>query len=141
MMLVMDTSSGATRQRQARINREAKQTLLGDVLSVLDIGEAFGNPDLGDQYRSPIRTSVQTLFISGTLDNNTPPFQADEVRRYFKSSAHIIIENAGHEDMLINRQVQQAVVDYLSGRDVSQVKIALPALRFLPIPEAKTDSD
>jgi hypothetical protein len=38
--------------------------------------------------------------------------------------------------MLVNQQVQQAIVDYFSGRDVSRVRIALPPLRFLPIPKA-----
>lgn len=80
---------------------------------------------------------LPTLFISGTLDNNTPPFQADEVRKFFKNSVHLTIENAGHEQILVNPRVQQAMVDYFSGREVSNQTIALPPLRFLPIPESK----
>lgn len=137
MMGVMDSSSGATRDRIAQIKREARNTLLGNVMNFLDVGDIFGNPDLGDEYRSAIRTSVPTLFISGTLDNNTPPFQADEVRKFFKNSVHLTVENAGHEQMLVNPRVQQAMVDYFSGRDVSNQTIALPPLRFLPIPESK----
>jgi pimeloyl-ACP methyl ester carboxylesterase len=136
MTLVMDAASGATRERDAQIAREARTTLLGDVVNFLfpAIGEVVGNPDLGDGFRSPIRTSVPTLFISGSLDNNTPPFQADEVRRQFKQSSHIVVENAGHESMLDKPQVRQAIVDFLLGKDVSRVKIALPPLRFNPIP-------
>ena len=70
--------------------------------------------------------NVATLFISGTLDNNTPPFQADEVRKTFKTSTHLVIENAGHESMLVDTRVQQTMVDYLRGGDVSKTKIALP---------------
>jgi pimeloyl-ACP methyl ester carboxylesterase len=81
-----------------------------------------------------IKTNVPTLFVSGTLDNNTQPFQADEVRKTFKTSTHIIVENAGHESMLIDAKVQQTMVDYLRGQDVSKVKIALPPLKFEPIP-------
>ena len=33
---------------------------------------------LGDEYRSPIKTDVPTPFVSGVLDNNTQPFQADD---------------------------------------------------------------
>ena len=134
MMEVMDSSSGATRERQAQIEREGKTSLLANVMNFLDVGEVFGNPDLGDEFRSSIRTNVPTLFVSGTLDNNTPPFQADEVRKHFKRSAHLVVENAGHEDMLVNIQVQQAILDYFSGRDVSRMRIALPTLRFEPIP-------
>ncbi|HEV8484593.1 MAG TPA: alpha/beta fold hydrolase [Blastocatellia bacterium] len=135
MMEVMDSSSGATRDRIAQIKREARNALLGNVMNFLDVGDVFGNPDLGDEYRSPIHTSVPTLFFSGTLDSSCPPFQADEVRKYFRNSVHIIVGNAGHEDMVTNPQVQQAVVDYFRGRDVSQQRIELPPVRFLPIPE------
>jgi pimeloyl-ACP methyl ester carboxylesterase len=137
MMEMMDAASGATRERRVQIRREAQDSLLDNVMNFLDVGEVFGNPDLGDEYRSPIRGGVPTLFISGSLDNNTPPGQADEVRKHFKSSAHLIVDNAGHEDMLINQQVQQAIVDYFSGRDIRHVKVSLPTLRFLPIPEIK----
>src|SRR5262245_8761820 len=137
MTLVMDASSGATRERDVRIAREAKTSLLGDVMNFPfpAIGEVFGNPDLGDKFRSPIQADVPTLFISGSLDNNTPPFQADETRRRFKQSAHIVVENAGHESMLDRPETQQAIVDFLLGKDVSRVKIALPPLKFRPISE------
>jgi pimeloyl-ACP methyl ester carboxylesterase len=140
MGLVMDTGSGATAARRARIEREAKATLLNDIMNFLDMGEALGNPDLGEEYRSPLRTNVPTLFISGTFDNNTPPFQADEVRKFFKQSTHVVVENAGHESMLVDARVQQVMVDYLRGGDLSHVKITLPPLKFLPIPESKPES-
>jgi pimeloyl-ACP methyl ester carboxylesterase len=143
MSMVMDAASGATGDRYARINREAKTALLEDVMNFPypHIGKAVLNPDLGDEFRSELITSVPTLFISGPLDNNTPPFQADEVRRSFKQSTHLIIDNAGHESMLIEPRVQQVIVDYLKGRDVSAVKIALPPLKFFPIPESKASSN
>jgi pimeloyl-ACP methyl ester carboxylesterase len=93
--------------------------------------------DLGDEFRSPIISAVPTLFFSGELDNNTQPFQAEEVRRTFKNSTHIVIPNAGHESMLTEERCQQTMVDFLNGKDVSTVKIALPPLKFVPIPESK----
>jgi pimeloyl-ACP methyl ester carboxylesterase len=133
MMQVMDASSGATRARRDKIAREAKKSLLGNVMNFPDVSDIYGNPDLGDEFRSPVRATVPTLFVSGTLDNNTPPFQADEVRRHFKNSTHLVVKNAGHEDMLINPQVQQAMADYFGGREVGKLKISLPAVRFLPL--------
>ena len=139
MTIVMDASSGTSRARTAKIEAEAKTALLGTMVNFPfpGIDEAVGSPDLGDKYRSPIRTNVPTLFISGTLDNNTPPFQADEVRRTFRTSTHVVVENAGHESMLVDTRVQQTIVDYLRGGDVSNTKIALPPLKFNKIPDAK----
>ena len=37
------------------------------------------------------------LFISGTLDSNTPPYQAEEMRWSMPRSMHVIVQNAGHE--------------------------------------------
>jgi pimeloyl-ACP methyl ester carboxylesterase len=137
MTVVMDSSSGTTKERTAKIEEEAKTALLGHMVNFPfpGIDEAVGSPDLGDKYRSPIDTSVPTLFISGTLDNNTPPFQADEVRKTFRTSTHLVVENAGHESMLVDTRVQQAIVEYLRGGDVSKTKIALPPLKFLILPK------
>ena len=72
---------------------------LGKVGGPLQLpGQELGGALLGEDFRSPVETDVPTLFLSGTLDSNTPPFQAEEVRKRFANSWHIVIENAGHED-------------------------------------------
>lgn len=136
MTLVTDISSGASKARQQQIEKEAKTALLGDIVNfpIAEMEDVLGNPDLGDAYRSPIKTDVTTLFVSGVLDNNTQPFQAEDVRKTFKNSTHIIIDNAGHESMLTESQVQQTMVQFLRGEDVSKVKISLPPLKFQSLP-------
>ena len=136
MTLVTDISSGVSKARKQQIQKEAGTALLGDIVNfpISEMGEVFGNPDLGDAYRSPIKTSVPTLFVSGMLDNNTQPFQADEVRKTFKNSTHLVIDNAGHESMVVDPQVQQTMVQFLRGEDVSKVKISLPPLKFQSLP-------
>ncbi len=140
MTFVMDASSGATKERDARIQREAKDAIFNDAINFPypEIGQLFGSPDLGDEFRSAIRTNVPTLFVSGELDNNTPPFQADEVRKTFKNSTHIVVDNAGHESTFVEPRIQQAMIDFLLGKDVSKVRVALPPLRFEPIPQTKS---
>ena len=83
------------------------------------------------------QVDIRPIRDVAPLMNNTQPFQADEVRKTFKQSTHIVISNAGHESMLTEEHCQQAMVDFLNGKDVSAVKIALPALKFVPIPEEK----
>ena len=136
MTLVTDISSGVSKSRKLQIRKEARTALLGDIVNfpISEMGDVFGNPNLGNQYRSPIKTGVPTLFVSGVLDNNTQPFQADDVRRTFKNSTHLVIDNAGHESMLVDSRVQQTMVEFLRGQDVSKVKIALPPLKFEPLP-------
>lgn len=139
MTVMVDNASGVTAERRRQIEREAKTSILGDVVnwpSFFIPGISEGT-DLGDEYRGPVRTSVPTLFISGELDNNTQPFQADEVRKTFKTSTHIIVPNAGHESMLTEAPMQQIMADFLNGKDVSNAKFAQQPLKFQPIPEPK----
>jgi pimeloyl-ACP methyl ester carboxylesterase len=76
---------------------------------------------------------VPTLFLSGTLDTNTPPHQAEAVRWGFSSSTHLVIENSGHE-MRPAREVQEAVVDFLAGEDVASRRIVFAPPRFVRVP-------
>jgi pimeloyl-ACP methyl ester carboxylesterase len=135
MYFVMDSASGAEPLRQARIEQESRHSLLGNAMNFVfpEIDAAWGTPDLGPAFRAPIVSSVPTLFISGTLDSNTPPAQAEEVRWGFTDSTHLVIENAGHEDMLPRPEVQQAIVRFLRGESVRDVTLALPPPRFIPV--------
>lgn len=136
MSTMTDLFSHATAERIAQIKREARTAILGNVMNFPDmwIRDWWGSPDLGDVFRSPLFTNTRTLFISGTLDSNTPPYQAEQLRWGFSNSAHIIVEYAGHEDMLPNPIVQTAIVDFINGKDVSGVRVSLGKPKFKPIP-------
>ena len=95
--------------------------------------------DLGDAYRGPLVSDVPVLFVSGTLDSNAPPYQAEQLRFGMPRATHIVVANAGHEDMLPAAGVQAAMADFFAGRDVSARHIALPPPRFLSIDEARKD--
>jgi pimeloyl-ACP methyl ester carboxylesterase len=136
LSVVNDAASGASKARLAQVERESKTAIFGNTMNFMDeIADAVGSPDLGDTYRSPIKSSVRTLFLSGTLDWNTPPEQAEAVRKGFSRSTHIIVENAGHESVIPHPAIQQAIVDFFKGSDLSKVKVALPPIKFLPLPD------
>ncbi len=140
MPIVTDCASGVSPLRLAQIRAEEKRSILGAFTNYPypEVCRAVGSPDLGDQYRSPILSDVPTLFISGTLDSNTPPFQAEEVRWGLTRGTHIVVDHAGHEDTFLNRDVGRTVVEFLSGRDVSGRTIRLPQPKFLSLEEAKS---
>ncbi|HJZ80103.1 MAG TPA: alpha/beta hydrolase [Pyrinomonadaceae bacterium] len=48
--------------------------------------------------RPVAHSDVPALFISGTLDARTPISNAEEYRKGFPNSTHIVIENAVHSD-------------------------------------------
>jgi pimeloyl-ACP methyl ester carboxylesterase len=122
----VDCASGASPHRRAQVHEEAPRSILGaDVLDEAACA-AVAVPDLGDEFRSRIASGVPTLFVSGTLDAHTPPFQAEEVRWGFPFSTHLIVERAGHESLLTNDAVQRAAADFLEGEDVAGRRIVHP---------------
>ena len=135
MSFTMDCASGVSPQRQTAIEGEKGQTLLGNVnFPYPEICEAWGNPDLGDGFRAPVTSTVPTLFISGTLDGRTPISNAEEVQRGFASGAHLVIEGAGHDGLLLSSpQIKDVLLAFLKGLPPPITRITLSAFRFDPV--------
>jgi pimeloyl-ACP methyl ester carboxylesterase len=129
----MDAASGATRGRLALIASQAATSRFADVVNFGDEPDP-SMPDLGDAFRVPVVTPVRTLLFSGTLDFNTPPYQSEEFRWGAPNATHIVIENAGHEQIFfLNDGVAPVVRDFLAGKDVKERRVTYPPLRFVPL--------
>ncbi len=135
MSATTDLASGATADRWQRIEAEKKHSYFKDVINLtLDaLVNSWPHPDLGEEYRSPLVSNVRTLFMSGTLDFNTPPHQAEEIRWGFSNSSHIIVDNAGHEQVVGHPGAPQAMIKFLKGENVDDVALFYPKLKFIPV--------
>ncbi len=137
MAMAMDCSAGWSSERFAQARREAPQALFGNVnlqWTTNICGELGVTENSALQPR--LWSTLPTLLISGTLDTNTPPFQAEEVRWGFPNSVHLIVENGGHET-LPSPEVQSVVVDFFKGQDVSSRRVTFSRPKFISIEEAK----
>ena len=135
MSYMMDCASGQTAARRERIAREAKGTLLEDIFNFPfpDVCEEWKAPDLGDEFRAPLRSDVPVLFISGTLDARTPVSNAEEYRTGFPNSTHIIIEGAVHSDPLFlsSPKIKDGMMEFLRGQPVTNTKITATPMKFV----------
>ena len=134
MALSTDCASGASPERHAAIRRQADSTLLGDVANLMlrvTCG-AWPASDLGDGFRAPVRADVPVLAISGSLDNRTPPANAEEVLRGFPNGHHLLVRGGAHDDDLLVRspRVSDAIVRFLSGAGRVPGVVDLGPLRF-----------
>ncbi|MBX7171922.1 MAG: alpha/beta hydrolase [Pyrinomonadaceae bacterium] len=133
MAFMMDCASGISKDRFGRIEREKENTLLGAIIDFPfpKICEAWNQTDLGEKFRSPLKSNVPTLFISGTLDGRTPVSNAEIVRKGFSKSQHLIIERAGHSDDLLisSPKIAETMVAFLKGDKINP-KITLPSLKW-----------
>ncbi|MBD3160524.1 MAG: alpha/beta fold hydrolase, partial [Candidatus Eisenbacteria bacterium] len=139
MPLLMDCASGGTAERRARIERERRDpaTLLSDALMAPFYPEACAacpEADLGEAFRRGFSCDVPVLFVSGVLDPRTPPENVEEIRAGFPNSAHLRVENAGHEAReLMSEEFRDLMQSFLRGEEVRSCTIRLPPVQFEPI--------
>ncbi len=124
---------GITAKRLALVTKEAETAVLGDALNfpmphLLGIRDGI---DLGDDFRGPFKSSVPTLFISGTLDGRTYVPEAKEALKQLANGTHLIVENGGHNIYEADKRVADAVIAYFRGEAVPA------AIRFDPPAIAK----
>jgi pimeloyl-ACP methyl ester carboxylesterase len=137
MSYLMDCASGATAARFERIKREASQAQHESLANQTfpDVCSEWNIPDLGDEFRSLVKADVPVLFISGTLDARTPVINAEEYRKGFTNSTHLIIEGAVHSDPLFlsSPKIKDAMLEFMKGSPVTTTKIKIPPMRFAPL--------
>ncbi len=98
--------------------------------------EALGKFSLGKEYFAPLYSTVPSLFLSGTLDADTPPMKAERMRWGFLRSTHIIVENGFHETLPAT-EVQALVVEFLQGANVADRHVTFAAPSFLSLDDVK----
>lgn len=139
MGMLMDCASGAT---EPRLNRIADETT-GSIIGVMteswfpEVCAVLPEARLDSDFRSRFTSGVPTLFLSGTLDANAPPYQASFVSWGWPEATHLVVENAGHETLFPYRPVQEVIVDHFRGEDVSDRSIPAPPLDFLGVDEVE----
>lgn len=136
MSAATDAASHASAGRLALIASEAPTSRFADVVNFPfpETAPVWSPHPLPDTFRAPLVSDVRTLFLSGELDWNSPPYQAEEIRWGFTQSTHLVVRNAGHEQTLWqNPGAVPLLVDFLLGKDVSTRRIDLPPMRFVPL--------
>ncbi len=138
MSITMDLASGTSPSRLERIEEELTKSPFQDIILAVLMNDNWPHPDLGEEFRAPMVSNIPTLFMSGTLDFNTPPYQAEEVRWGFSNSNHIIVNNAGHEQVFTHPEAVPTIIRFLKGENVDEVALSYPPLEFIPV---KGDTD
>jgi pimeloyl-ACP methyl ester carboxylesterase len=136
MSWMMDCASGASEERHAQFEREAKEFPMGGLTDFPfpNVCDAWGSPDLGPAFRAPVRSGVPVLFISGALDGRTPASNVEEIRRGFPNSLHVVIENTAHGDHLLlsTPETGELMLQFLKGEPISATRIPAPPLQWAP---------
>jgi pimeloyl-ACP methyl ester carboxylesterase len=136
MYFAMDCASGASAGRLAERREEARVSLVGDALDFPfpEICDCWDHKDLGDSFRSEVRSDVPTLFISGTLDGQTPVRNAAEVRGGFPRGIQLVVEGASHTYTELDpEEIRRFMVAFLRGEVSADARMVAPPLHFAPL--------
>jgi len=93
--------------------------------------DAWQVPNLGDAFREPPRSHVPVLMFSADLDTKTPMTQAQRLLPYLSNARHVVLTNAGHDDLLeMDEEVRKRVRAFFAGEVVSASPINLDPIHF-----------
>lgn len=125
-------ASAASEARELRIARERPAATLGDATDFAEAGvcRSWGITPLPASFREPVRSSVPTLFVSGTLDGDAPESNAVEVMGGFPNGVHLRVEGAAHSLLGFDDAATRAAIVRFFGGRAPAARVALPALAF-----------
>jgi pimeloyl-ACP methyl ester carboxylesterase len=130
MTYAMDLASGVSPERLKRIRSEEGRAILGRGINFpFDepaFAEAWGIRPLPDDFRSPVRSSVPAMFFSGTLDGRVSIPDAEDVRRGFPNSGHIIIDGSSHSPYSISPELRAEIVKFAAGGPPVSKHLSVP---------------
>jgi pimeloyl-ACP methyl ester carboxylesterase len=136
----IDCSAALPVDRIARVAAEARLSRFGNARNLhfepAVCEAAIGRQATARRDRLPLFSSVPTLFISGSLDANTPPFNAQTLLWGFPRGIHVVVENGFHET-LPAPEVQAAVIEFLSKKSISLPNIIFKRPEFLSLESAR----
>lgn len=133
MKYMMDLASYATPARIARVRDQTRSALLGNAMNfpLMDLRAVWPDADLGDVYRSPVRSRVPTLILAGDLDARTPVENAHEIAATLPNAHVVVLGNGAHEfDLFGSTALRPLLQDFLADRPVGATRVALPPIPF-----------
>ncbi len=136
MAAVTDCASGMSAARREDIARQAKRAVLGDSVNFPypDVCNCWGVPDLGGEFRGPLKSNVPMLLMCGAYDSRTPIANALELIPDLPNSRLVVVRNAGHGPRLFTspEAVAAAVAFFQDGTVESEI-IDMPEIQFTPL--------
>lgn len=129
-------ASGVSEQRWSTIQREAKQSIFGNIVNFPFSAAKNSWPitKLEIDTSVPLTTATPTLFITGTLDCRTSVVQVNETMKGFSQAVHIEVEGAGHEQAMWDKETcNETMPAFLLGKPISDEKAFYAKIEFLPV--------
>jgi pimeloyl-ACP methyl ester carboxylesterase len=120
-----------------RIDRPAlEKSYLGTLQldGLIEVCKVWPRGTIDPDFHAPLVSAAPVLLLSGTADPVTPPGYAEDARRAFSQSLHVVIAGQGHGQLGVGC-VPRLLADFLErgttqGLDISCTRTIAPAPFF-----------
>ena len=129
-------ASGASTERWNAIQQQARASIFGNVVNFPFSAAKphWVTNTLSFDASKPVKTQISTLFITGSLDCRTPVAQVEKTMEGFSNAQHIILENAGHEQVLWDKEVIEEIIPkFLSNEKMKSSKLYYADMNFINV--------
>ena len=136
---LIDTSLGSTPQREYLLRNDAGVAMLGayGFAGYLASAKDWPTPDMGDAFRSFVRSDIPVLLVHGDWDTSTPIENMLTQLAYFPHGHGIVVHRGGHDGTFYQLRneptAKNAVYDFLRTGEMKN----LPSEVTLPVPKFK----
>lgn len=98
---LIDSSLGATPDRRERLWNDPAVRYLSrsNFAPLMTTADLWPSPDVGDEFRTPVRCEIPVVFVNGDWDVKTPVENMHEIAPYFPSGRRVVVHQAGHGTM------------------------------------------
>jgi len=135
---LIDTSLGATPQREYLLRNDAGVAMLGTYgfASYMASAKDWPTPDMGDAFRAFARSDIPVLLVHGDWDTSTPIENMLTQLAYFPRGHGIVVHRGGHNGTFYQLRnepaAKNAVYAFLRTGDLDGLpsEITLPAPTF-----------
>ncbi|MBN37162.1 MAG: hypothetical protein CMI29_01730 [Opitutae bacterium] len=105
---LIDSSLGTTEKRRWKLWNDPATRYLSrsNFAPLLATAEIWPSPDVGDDFRIPVRCEVPVVFVNGDWDTKTPVENMYEIAPYFPNGRQVVVHRAGHGTMKLSTKEQ-----------------------------------
>jgi len=133
---LIDAGIGVTPLRRKLLEGDPASEFLGTWNFAPHLGSraAWPAPDLGDAFRTPSRSLIPVVFVSGDWDTSTPVENMLGLAPYFPNSHTIVVHRGEHDQLSYQTRTDPAAFAAVLAFLGSGATAKLPVEVTLPVP-------
>ncbi len=146
---LIDSSLGSTEKRRRKLWHDPAVRYLSraNFAPLMATAEIWPSPDVGDNFRTPVRCNIPVVFVNGDWDTKTPIENMYEIAPYFPNSRQVVVHRGGHGTMKLSTKKQHPefigrLAEFLETGETRGLPESLTVLpyRAFRVPEFDSDS-